>query len=52
MSITIIVEKEEFKQKAGEALDTLVRERKNKPLLLLLSGGSSLELLSILLKLL
>lgn len=44
MSISIVVEKEEVKSIAGNALDVLVKERNNKPLLMLLSGGSSLEL--------
>ncbi|MCC2630255.1 MAG: Glucosamine-6-phosphate isomerase/6-phosphogluconolactonase [Candidatus Paceibacter sp.] len=46
-NVTVIVEKDadELKKKAGEALDSLVREANGKPLLFLLSGGSSLELL-------
>jgi 6-phosphogluconolactonase/glucosamine-6-phosphate isomerase/deaminase len=47
MKIDVVIEKEvdDLKKKAGEALDALVRDRNNKPLLVLLSGGSSLELL-------
>ncbi len=45
MSISIVVEKEDLKKKAGHALDAMVKERNNKPLLVLLSGGSSLELI-------
>jgi 6-phosphogluconolactonase/glucosamine-6-phosphate isomerase/deaminase len=45
MSITTIVEKEDLKNKAGTALDNIIKERSNKPLLMLLSGGSSLELI-------
>ncbi|MES2437024.1 MAG: 6-phosphogluconolactonase [Patescibacteria group bacterium] len=41
----IITEKTDLKQKAGEALDTMISDRAGKPLLLLLSGGSSLDLL-------
>lgn len=36
---------DDLKKKAGHALDKLVKDRKGKPLLMLLSGGSSLELL-------
>ncbi len=41
----IITEKEKLEEKAGEALDTMFSERNGKPLLMLLSGGSSLNLL-------
>jgi 6-phosphogluconolactonase/glucosamine-6-phosphate isomerase/deaminase len=46
-NITIVVEQEseDLMRKAGEALNKLVKERHTLPLLILLSGGSSLELL-------
>lgn len=46
-NISVIVEKEvdELEAKAGEALNTMILERRSKPLLMLLSGGSSLDLL-------
>jgi 6-phosphogluconolactonase/glucosamine-6-phosphate isomerase/deaminase len=49
MNVTIITEQDphELTQKAGAALNKLIAERDNKPLLLLLSGGSSLELLDL-----
>ncbi|MBX4198121.1 6-phosphogluconolactonase [Candidatus Parcubacteria bacterium] len=42
----IIVEKDTLVEKIGQALDEMIKSRGNKPLLLLLSGGSSLELLN------
>jgi 6-phosphogluconolactonase/glucosamine-6-phosphate isomerase/deaminase len=45
ITVTIEQESDDLKKKAGVALDALVRERNGKPLLILLSGGSSLELL-------
>jgi 6-phosphogluconolactonase/glucosamine-6-phosphate isomerase/deaminase len=44
-TVTVEHDEDELKKKAGLALDRLVLERDDKPLLFLLSGGSSLELL-------
>ncbi len=43
--MNIITEKKNLKEVAGKALDKMVKDRNGKPLLLLLSGGSSLDLL-------
>ncbi|MDQ3076529.1 MAG: 6-phosphogluconolactonase [bacterium] len=43
--MNIITDKENIKEKAGKALDAMMRERNGKELLVLLSGGSSLQLL-------
>lgn len=42
---TTVVDQDDLAKKAGEALDAMIRDRDGKPLLLLLSGGSSLDLL-------
>ena len=44
-SIVTETDPDDLKKKAGAALDRLILKRANKPMLFLLSGGSSFDLL-------